>query len=331
MFLQRLNRLLAVLGLVTVLAGGIIVVLISHTFTRPLKNLVAGVRSLERGNFGYPLQARGADEVAEVTAAFVRMRQTLQNTQRQLLETEQLATIGRMASSISHDLRHSLTAVVANAEFLAEGRLSAGQREELYSEIRLAVDQMTDLIESLLEFSRTRESLRLVYGSLEEVVRRTANAVRAHPDSRDIAIEISSEGNTSGWFDPTRMERIFHNLLLNACQAVAPAHGTVHVKIEVGHGGFVIRVSDNGPGIAESIRTKLFHPFISHGKENGSGLGLTVVQKIVQDHGGEISVEATSASGTTFKIVLPADQRPSTVTAAELPAPALARNTRTAT
>src|SRR5205823_10410795 len=131
-FLDSLNRLLLALGLAAVVGGSALVFFISHTFTRPLGNLVAGVRALEGGDFAYSLDARGSDEVAEVTRAFKRMRESLLKTQQELLETERLATIGRMASSISHDLRHSLAAIVANAEFLCESRLSSEQREELY-------------------------------------------------------------------------------------------------------------------------------------------------------------------------------------------------------
>ena len=112
-FLSSLNELLLGLGLAAVLAGSLLVFLISHTFTRPLGTLVAGVRALEHGDFAYPLEAHGGDEVAEVTGAFDRMRTSLQTTQRELLDAERLATIGRMASSISHDLRHSLAAVMA--------------------------------------------------------------------------------------------------------------------------------------------------------------------------------------------------------------------------
>src|ERR1044071_10129724 len=105
------------------------------------------------------------------------MRQSLQKIQQNLIESERLATIGRMASSISHDLRHSLAAIVANAEFLCESRLPADQREELYQEIRAAVNQMTDLIDSLLEFSRTRESLHPTYGTVRDSVGRVVQAI----------------------------------------------------------------------------------------------------------------------------------------------------------
>ena len=153
------------------------------------------------GGLCYPLQARGGDEVAEVTGAFDRMRTNLQKTHRELLDAERLATIGRMASSISHDLRHSLAAVVANAEFLCESNLTPGQREDLYAEIRIGVNQMTELIESLLEFSRTRESLRPTYGDVRSAVERAVQGVKAHPEFQRIRIRISGEGSTEGWFD----------------------------------------------------------------------------------------------------------------------------------
>jgi len=303
-FLQQLNRLLLGLGLVAVLGGSVLVFGISHTFTRPLATLVSGVRALENGDYTYPLEARGGDEVAEVTSAFSRMRESLQNTQRELLEAERLATIGRMASSISHDLRHFLAAIVANAEFLSEGGLDAHQREELYQEVRVAVDHMTEMLESLLEFSRTSETLRPTYGSLHEPLDRAVQTVRAaHPDFHSVKLDITFEGSCEGWFDLKRLERAFQNLLLNAFEAVSPADGKVAVGVREEGEKIYIFVKDNGPGIPEEIRNKLFEPFVSSGKQNGTGLGLTVVQKIVQDHGGEISFESTS--GTVFRIVLP--------------------------
>jgi signal transduction histidine kinase len=304
-FLSSLNELLLALGLAAVLAGSMLVFLISHTFTRPLENLVAGVRALEQGDYAYPLQARGGDEVAEVTGTFDRMRKNLQKTHRELLDAERLATIGRMASSISHDLRHSLAAVMANAEFLCESNLTPGQREDLYAEIRIAVNQMTELIESLLEFSRTRESLRPSYGDVRSAVDRAVQGVKAHPEFQRIRIRISAAGSTEGWFDFKKLERALLNLLLNACEVVPAGSGKIDIHLRRKGESLEIRIEDNGPGIAEAVRDRLFEPFVSHGKENGTGMGLTVVQKILQDHGGDVAVEQTSASGTTFRINIP--------------------------
>src|SRR6202171_647485 len=304
-FLSSLNELLLALGLTAVLAGSLLVFLISQTFTRPLENLVAGVRALEQGDYAYPLQVRGGDEVAEVTGTFDRMRKNLQKTHRELLDAERLATIGRMASSISHDLRHSLAAVMANAEFLCESNLTAGQREDLYAEIRIAVNQMTDLIESLLEFSRTRESLHPSYGDIRSAVDRAVQGVKAHPEFQRIRIRISGEGSTEGWFDFKKLERAFLNLLLNACEVVPAESGKADISLKLKGETLEIRVEDNGPGIADAVRDRLFEPFVSHGKENGTGMGLTVVQKILQDHGGDVVVERTSSAGTTFLVTIP--------------------------
>jgi signal transduction histidine kinase len=304
-FLGNLNRLLLLLGLTAVLLGSGLVFLISYTFTRPLASLVEGVRALEHGDYYHPLDPRGSDEVAELTSAFDRMRASLLKTQQALLESEQLATIGRMASSISHDLRHALAAVVANSEFLCDGRLSSAQREELYQEVRTGVNQMTDLIDSLLEFARTRESLSPTYASVTETVQRAMQAVRLHPRHQGTLIEVRASGRSLAWFDPRKLERALYNLLLNACEAAPGREGSVQVTIErTGH-AIAIAISDNGPGIAEPIRDKLFHPFVSFGKENGTGLGLTVVQKIVQDHGGEVLLERTADARTVFRITLP--------------------------
>jgi signal transduction histidine kinase len=303
-FLDNLNHLLLLLGLTAVLIGSGLVFLISYTFTRPLASLVEGVRALEHGDFHHPLDPRGSDEVAELTLAFDRMRASLLTTQQALLESEQLATIGRMASSISHDLRHALAAVVANSEFLCDAHLTSAQREELYQEVRSGVNQMTDLIDSLLEFARTRESLNPTYASLVETAQRAMQAVRLHPRHQGTPIEIHSNGVGSAWFDPRKLERALYNLLLNACEA-ASSGGNVQVTIGRSGSSVTIAVSDNGPGIAEEIRDKLFHPFVSFGKENGTGLGLTVVQKIVQDHGGKVLMERSPDARTVFRITIP--------------------------
>jgi signal transduction histidine kinase len=304
-FLGELNRYLLLLGFAAIIVGSGLVFFISHTFTRPLGSLVAGVRALEGGDYHHPLDPRGGDEVAELTRAFDGMRTSLLKTQRALLESEQLATIGRMASSISHDLRHSLAAIVANSEFLCDSHLTPAQREELYQEVRTGVNLMTDLIDSLLEFARTRESLTPAYGNVWETIHRSVQAVRLHPRHHNRTIEVLCGTQVSGWFDQRKLERALYNLLLNACEAAPQVGGQVEITAAEVSGAITISVADNGPGIADSIRDRLFHPFVSYGKENGTGLGLAVVQKIVQDHGGTISVERSIQEKTIFSIMLP--------------------------
>jgi len=302
-FLDRLTRLVLGLGIAAVVLGSVVLYFICLNFTRPLENLAAGVKALQAGDFSFPLESRSSDEVGVVTNAFGAMRRSLGRTQQKLLESERLATIGLMASSISHDLRHPLTAILANAEFLSEGRLAGGAREDLYEEIRSAVGRMIDLIDSLLEFSRGRESLQLSRGSLEETIARAIHAVRTHPQF--LGIHVTLSGHCSDlWFDTRRLERALYNLLLNACEAV-PEDGKIELTMEENDGQARIMIRDNGPGIAEPIREQIFRPFVSFGKENGTGLGLTIAHKILADHGGRLRLVNTSASGTTFELTLP--------------------------
>ncbi len=305
LFLASLNRLVLGLGLAAMLAGSALVFFLSYTFTRPLNRLVSGVRALGQGDYDYPLELRTKDEVAEVTEAFRRVRSTLRDTQADLLDAERLATIGRMASSISHDLRHWLAAIVANSEFLLEPGLTSIQREELYGEIQTAVSQMNELIESLLEFSRTRESLRPSYGDLRATLQRAVDLVRKHPEHHSVPIEVAASSALMGWFDGKKLERAFYNLLINACEAAPISGGRVTVRIAVRQERFEVKIEDNGAGIPIAIHDSLFQPFVSQGKENGTGMGLTVVQKIIVDHGGEVWVERSSATGSVFAVRLP--------------------------
>lgn len=304
---RGLYRILVGLGILSLMGVGLLAFVIFRRYSRPLEKLVAGVRALGNGDFAYPLEAHGKDELAEATASFIRMRDDLQQAQQKLLESERLATIGRMASSISHDLRHQLTSVVANSEFLSEPELDREQSEELYQEIRDAVGRMTELIDSLLEFSKGRDSLSLSFISVEDTAQRAIRSVLRHPSVQNVVIDLSCQGCREGWFDANKLERIFYNLILNACQAVAPSPGRVDVKIKELSQALEIRISDNGAGIPEHLREKIFEPFVSHAKEHGTGLGLTIVQKLVEQHGGTIKLESSSPAGTTFRVVLPLD------------------------
>ncbi|HUI40910.1 MAG TPA: ATP-binding protein [Terriglobia bacterium] len=312
-FLQSLNRWLLGLGLTAILAGSLLVVVISDTFfTRPLASLLGGVNALERGDFDYPLEPRGNDEISDLTRSFDRMRRTLQTTQHDLLQAERLATIGRMASTVSHDLRHSLSAILAYAEFLSEGRLGEGRRTEFYQEIRQAVNQMTEQLRALLEFSKPKMVDRPVRANLEEVIERALRTVKARPEFSGVRVITSFNGGHEGLFDPANLERVFHNLLLNACEAVPPDSGVIEVTIGQTSAGLEVRIADNGGGIPAEIRERLFQPFVTAGKDNGIGLGLAVVQKIVQEHGGQVNVERTGPSGTVLRVTLPgvASQNP---------------------
>ena len=303
--LSRLNQMILVLGGIAVFGAIVLVLLISRAITGPLESLVAAVRALADGDYRYALQPRGSAELAELGSAFNSMRQQLLESQRKQLEAERLAALGRAAGSISHDLRHQLAAVVANAEFLYNVDELNFDREEIYSEVRRGASQMTELIDSLVEISREKPSVVPVPWDLGKVVRKAAESVHASPDFRDISIEIHEHGPASGVFDPRKLERVFFNLLLNACEA--SANGDTQVVVDIAGSGEQLecRVTDNGSGVPESIRASLFEPFVSAEKANGTGLGLAIAKKVVEEHGGEILLEKTSAQGSVFLVRLP--------------------------
>jgi signal transduction histidine kinase len=282
---------------------------VSGTITRPLENLVAAVRALAAGDYAYSITPRGSSEVAELGESFSRMRGDLLSIQQKQIETERVAAVGHAANSISHDLRHHLATVVANAEFLHEADKLKIDPDEVYGEILTASDQMTELLDSLRDWARAERYLLPMPASMAQTVQKAVDAVRARPELREHAISIHATGDMAGIFDPKKMERVFLNLALNACEALADKKGQIIIECSSTPEQFEIRISDNGPGIPASIRNTLFDPFVSAGKANGTGLGLAIVSKIVHDHGGIVVVEATSETGTTFLLQLPRYQQ----------------------
>jgi signal transduction histidine kinase len=304
-FLRRLNRTIILLGVSAIVLAGLLLSFVSRTITHPLDDLVAGVRALAGGDYGYSINPRGSSEVAELGEAFSKMRGELLAAEQRRFANERIAALGRAASSISHDLRHYLAAVVANAEFLYEAKKLKLNRDDIYSEIKTASEQMTDLLDSLRELSRGEGSISPRPSAIDNTVRHAVDAVRARSEMRSREISIRTVGEMTGTFDPQKIERALFNLVLNACEASATTEGEIHIDMRSSSQLFEIRVVDHGPGVPPAISNTLFDPFVSFGKSNGTGLGLAIASKVIHDHGGSVIVEQTSALGTTFLVRLP--------------------------
>jgi signal transduction histidine kinase len=218
---------------------------------------------------------------------------------------ESLSAVSRMVALVSHDLRHPLTAILANAEFLTQTDISETERNELYQEIRCAVDRMNELVSSLLECSRGRETLRPGERNIVDTVDRAIRMTCVKQEFRGITIKHHHQGTAVGWFDSNRLERVVANLVLNACEAVSPDSGQIVITTTGDSACLQIGVWDNGPGIPPTNRGSVFAPFVSYGKANGGGLGLAIAKKIVEDHGGEINLDGRNQTGTMFKITIP--------------------------
>jgi signal transduction histidine kinase len=308
--MRRLNRTIYILGASAVVFGALLFGFVSRRITKPLDNLVSGVRALAAGDYAYSITPEGTTEIAELSTAFAKMRNDLLASQRQQIETERVAAIGRAASSLSHDLRHYLAAVVANAEFLYEAEELKLDKSEIYKEIQTASNQMTDLIDSLRELAYQRRAISPVPTSLDLVLRRAIEAVKVRPEFRGRQITLTTHGQVEGVFDPKKLERVFFNLVLNACEATSDSNARVIVEVQNHKDLFEVRVIDQGPGVPANIRDHVFDPFVSSGKSNGTGLGLAIVSKIVHDHGGSVSVESSSDAGTVMLVTLPRASQP---------------------
>jgi signal transduction histidine kinase len=310
--IHDIDRLVLLAGLLALLLGTVLMVALSRFVTHPLEQLAAGVRAFATGDSSHLLPYRGTREVRELSTAFAGMRREIIQANQAVLESERLATIGRMASSVSHDLRHYLAAVYANSEFLASGELPEAERNEILAEVRTAVDGTTEMLESLLMFSRTNSGLRRSQQSVNAIADRALNMVRKHPDAAGIAFsfEASDSADCNAFIDARQLERAIYNLLLNACQAPRDPQvpSAVDMKISAANEEVTVDVADNGLGVPLAVRDTLFDPFVSEGRHKGSGLGLTLTQSIAVEHGGGVALIATGQGETIFRLRLPRGQ-----------------------
>jgi len=306
--IRQINRLLLVAGILALLLGAALMLALSRVVTRPLEMLATGVQAFGSGDSTHILPYRGTREVQELSRAFARMRREIIQANQALLEAERLATIGRMASSVSHDLRHYLSAIYANSEFLASDKLPIAERNEILAEIRTAVNGTTEMLESLLIFSRTGKYLTRTQQSMSVLAERAVSMMRTHPDAAGVTFSLQAEdaSTTEAFVDTKQVERAIYNLLLNACQAprapgVAP---TAAILVAARGTEIVVEVSDNGEGVPMSIMSTLFDPFVSEGKHKGSGIGLTLTQTVASEHGGNVALVSSENGKTVFRFTI---------------------------
>jgi signal transduction histidine kinase len=306
--IQHIDRIILSVGLLALLCGTALMVTLATLLTRPLEELSNSVRAFGTGDVAHDVPRGGTQEVRQLSAAFKAMRGEIQQANRALVESERLATIGRMANSVSHDFRHYLAAIYANAEFLASSRLTEKERSEIFADIRAAVLGTTDMIESLLIFSRTGTHTRRAPELVASVVEHAVALVHAHPDAEGITMEVRM-GDTSRSYamvDGKQLERAIFNLILNACQSVRAEGQTprILISLEMQSKELILQVIDNGAGVPEKIRDSLFEPFVSEGKQKGTGLGLTLAHRVAMEHGGEVKLVSSRLGETVFQMRL---------------------------
>jgi signal transduction histidine kinase len=235
------------------------------------------------------------------------LRNDLQRCEQgRLMVAERMAAIGMMACSISHDMRHSLAAIYANAEFLEGRDRDASERVDLLLEIQEAVVRMTERIDSLLQFGSSGHINPLVHERVSFVVEKAVAAVKSHPDGRNVSISVGKAPPVEADIDARNLESAVYNLLLNACQSATRSSHVPEVKVHVTEVDerIYVTISDNGPGIPASVRRTLFDPFVTAGKPNGTGLGLTLARRIAEEHGGSVRLVESNPGRTVFTLSL---------------------------
>ena len=226
--------------------------------------------------------------------------------QSQLIEAERMSAIGRMACSISHDIRHLLSAIYANAEFLERHDICADARADLLLEIQEAVLEMTERIDSLLQFGRSGRKDPLVRERVSIVIEKAVAGVKFHPDGRNVSITVGKLPSAEADIDAKNLESAIYNLVLNACQAATRSTHVPEVQVHLTEVDerIYITILDNGPGIPASVRSTMFDPFVTAGKLNGTGLGLTLARRIAEEHGGSVRFEESNREKTVFTLSL---------------------------
>jgi signal transduction histidine kinase len=226
--------------------------------------------------------------------------------QNQPAESETVSIISDMACTISHDMRHSLSAIYANAEFLERPDMSAHVRAEIVREIQEVVLEMTERLDSLLQFACSGRRKPLVHERVSTIVEKAIAAVKSHPSGRNVSIRVGKVPLAEADMDVMSLQSAIYNLLLNACQAATrsvdiPVVEVFLVEVEQ---WLYIKILDNGPGIPASVRETLFDPFVTMGKPSGTGLGLTLARRIAEEHGGSVLIEESNPKRTVFTLSL---------------------------
>jgi signal transduction histidine kinase len=326
LFLGGLNHVLIGLGLFSILGGSALVFWISHTYTKPLAGLVEGVRALGQGDFGYPLDTRGGDEVAEVTDAFIRMRASLESTQQEqkqleerLRQAHKMEAVGRLAGGVAHDFNNLLTIIRGNSDLLKDREGADAFHQRCVEQIQKASGRAVSMTRQLLAFSRMQVLQPRVMdlnGVVAELGKMIPRLIGEHieysfsPDPKLASVKA----------DPGQIEQVILNLAANARDAM-PRGGrlsalTANVLVDeveaakrqpMVPGRYVLlAVSDTGHGMDEATKTHIFEPFFTT-KEigKGTGLGLATVYGVVKQSGGFIWVDSSPGAGTTFEIYLP--------------------------
>jgi signal transduction histidine kinase len=272
---------------------------------RPLRVLREHTRKIAGGDYARRTGIASRDEIGDLAREFDAMAAAIEEREHLLIRSERLATVGRMAAHITHEIRNPLASLGLNVELLADEVGPDNQEaHKLVTSIGNEVDRLSEITETYLRFVRLpkpkleHEDLGAIATSVLEFA---SGELRLGGVTWSIRVE---PGMPEVVADESQLRQALLNLVRNAKEAM-PTGGRIEVEVAKTSDGMVrLQFADSGPGISPENQAKIFEPFFST-KARGTGLGLALVQQIVIEHGGRIEVECPAGGGTRFTVVLP--------------------------
>lgn len=231
--------------------------------------------------------------------------------QRKLVEqlnlAERLAALGEMVAGVSHEIKNPLGIIQSTSELLNNMPNADENQKRLSGVITEESIRLNRIVTEFLDFARPHE-LNVHEFDLKEAVRKNIDFLAPELEKKGVAVELNLDGKPFMIeADHDLIHRVLMNLIINAIQAI-PKSGKIIVHVREGKGAYVIEVRDTGSGISNENISKIFHPFFTT-KERGSGLGLPIVRKIIEGHGGTIDIESSEGKGTSVTLNLPRKSR----------------------
>ena len=297
----KANLILTWIAAILVALGGSY--LLARRILDPVKQLDRAAERIARQEYQTRVPKGGNDELGRLSDTFNAMCRSIQEARQELIRQEQISTIGRLSTSIVHDLRNPLAAIYGGAEMLMDAELTDSQVKRLAANIYRSSRAVKDLLQELVDVSRQRVHPAEVC-RLRDVIEAAVESHAAEAGLQGVGISVDVLEELEIPMERARMERVFLNLIGNALEAM-PQGGEIRLSAERGERQVLVLVEDTGPGIPEGVRARLFQPFVTSGKKNGLGLGLALSRQTVLDHGGDLWVDAEAHAGARFWVRLP--------------------------
>ena len=306
------HAVLMVAGAGAVIICGVSIAVLAYLIHLPMVELQEKVALISAGNLDVAVSfSRRNDEIGDLGRNFNHMMQQLRESRKeietmhrtQMSRAEHLATLGELATGLAHEIRNPLAGIAGVIEIIGRDLPESSPARAMVKDVRLEINQINRILTDLLETARPHPP-RMMRSNLNTTVEHAVMLARQQVLSHPIKIELDRATNLSEVeHDSDQIHQVVLNLLLNAVQAIDGA-GTVTVKIGSHEDCATVTVTDTGRGMSEQQISQIFRPFYTT-RSNGTGLGLSLVRRIVEEHLGHIEVTSKLGKGSTFEVQLP--------------------------